>query len=425
MHHERAADGGRPGEQAADRSGAAPADRAADGGPGAEALGLGATRRARQLVGGELDGRDGHDAHPQQAGLRPVVAEGDRRRWNEGAHPAGQTEADRDAETAACPGVLARHRQHPRLPRMTAGSNELGGRPVGRVGFGAMQLPGRGVFGPPRDREQALAVLRRAIELGANHIDTAQYYGPDVANELIHTALHPYPEELVLVTKVGGERDAKGGWIAAQRAEDLRRGVEDNLRSLEIDRVDVVNLRRMDEHAAPGDAVVALADQLGELVALRDEGKIGAIGLSSVTVDQLDAALELTEIACVQNPMSLLAQDDQPTLDRCVAEGIAYVPFFPLGSAFPGARHVNDDPVVRAVADRLQATPAQVALAWLLAHSPNILLIPGTSSVGHLEQNMAAGELELDAEASAALAALAAPGPRSGGSGGSDGSGGD
>jgi aryl-alcohol dehydrogenase-like predicted oxidoreductase len=293
---------------------------------------------------------------------------------------------------------------------MTTGSNELAGRPVARVGFGAMQLPGRGVFGPPRDRDEALAVLRRAVELGVNHIDTAQYYGPDVSNELIHTALHPYPGELVLVSKVGGERDAKGGWIAAQRPADLRRGVEDNLRSLEIDRIDVVNLRLMGDVAAPGGPVVPLADQLGEMAALRDEGKIGAIGLSNVTVDVLDAALELTEIVCVQNPMSLLAQEDQPTLDRCLAEGIAYVPFFPLGSAFPGARHVNDDPVVRAVADRLGATPAQVGLAWLLAHSPNILLIPGTSSVGHLEQNMAAGELVLDADAAAALAGLGAPG---------------
>jgi pyridoxine 4-dehydrogenase len=286
---------------------------------------------------------------------------------------------------------------------MTMGSHELAGRRVGRIGFGAMQLPGRGVFGPPRDREQALAVLRRAIELGVNHIDTAQYYGPDVSNELIHAALHPYPEDLVLVSKVGGDRDAEGGWIAAQRPADLRRGVEDNLRSLEVQRIDVVNLRLMGDHAAPGDPVVPLADQLGEMAALRAEGKIGAIGLSNVTVDELDAALEVTEIACVQNPMSLLARDDEPTLERCVAEGIAYVPFFPLGSAFPGARHVNDDPVVRAVAERLAATPAQVALAWLLARSPNILLIPGTSSVGHLEQNMAAGGLVLDADALADL----------------------
>ena len=287
---------------------------------------------------------------------------------------------------------------------MTSTQAKLVGRPVGRVGFGAMQLPGPRVFGPPRDRGEALAVLRRAVELGVNHIDTAQYYGPDVSNELIHAALHPYPDDLVLVSKVGGERDATGGWVGAQRPADLRRGVEDNLRSLEIDRVDVVNLRLMGDHAAPGDEVVRLADQLGEMVDMRAAGKIGGIGLSSVTLDQLEEGLGITEIACVQNPMSLLAQDDQPVLDRCRAEGIPYVPFFPLGSGFPGARHVTDDPVVQGVAERLGATPAQVGLAWLLQHAENILLIPGTSSVAHLEENLAPGELELDAEATSALA---------------------
>jgi pyridoxine 4-dehydrogenase len=285
---------------------------------------------------------------------------------------------------------------------MTVESHELAGRPVRRIGFGAMQLPGRGVFGPPRDREQALAVLRRAIELGVNHIDTAQYYGPDVSNELIHSALHPYPDDLVLVSKVGGERDANGGWIAAQRPEDLRRGVEDNLRSLEVDRIDVVNLRLMGDVSAPGGPVVPLADQLGELVALREEGKLGAIGLSSMNVDVLDAALELTEIACVQNPMSLLAHEDQPTLDRCVAAGIAYVPFFPLGSAFPGARHVNDDPLVRAVADRLGATPAQVALAWLLAREP-VIAFPKAGQPAHVRENRAALDLVLAPEELAEL----------------------
>jgi pyridoxine 4-dehydrogenase len=294
---------------------------------------------------------------------------------------------------------------------MNGQSTRLAGRQVSRVGFGAMQLPGPGVFGPPRDRDQALAVLRRAVELGVNHIDTAQYYGPDVSNELIHTALHPYPDDLVLVSKVGAVRDATGGWIAAQRPADLRRGVEDNLRSLEVDRVDVVNLRLIGEHAPKGADAVPLADQLGEMAALRDEGKIGAVGLSNVTLDQLDAGLLETEIACVQNPMSLLDRSDQPTLDRCREDGIAYVPFFPLGSAFPGARHVNDDPAVQAVAERLGRTPAQVALAWLLQHSENILLIPGTSSVGHLEENLAAGELVLDP---AALDALE-PADRAGG----------
>jgi pyridoxine 4-dehydrogenase len=283
---------------------------------------------------------------------------------------------------------------------------QLAGRGVRRVGFGAMQLPGRGVFGPPADREQALAVLRRAVELGVNHIDTAQYYGPDVSNELIHTALHPYPDDLVLVSKVGGARDADGGWIPAQRPEELRTGVEDNLRSLAVDRVDVVNLRLMGDHTASGDQVVPLADQLGEMIALRDEGKIGGIGLSSVTLEQLEAGLAQTEIACVQNPMSLLSRGDQPTLDRCRQAGIPYVPFFPLGSAFPGQPHVTDEPVVAEIAERLGVTRAQVGLAWLLRHSPNILLIPGTSSVGHVEENIAAGEISLDADAVDALATV-------------------
>jgi len=274
-----------------------------------------------------------------------------------------------------------------------------------------MQLPGPRVFGPPRDRSAALAVLRRAVELGVNHIDTAQYYGPDVSNELIHAALHPYPDDLVLVSKVGAERDAQGGWTPAQRPAVLRRGVEDNLRSLGIDRLDVVNLRLMGDHATPGEAVVPLADQLGELAELRAEGKLGGVGLSNVTVDQLEAGLAVTEIACVQNPMSVLAQDDQPTLDRCREAGIPYVAFFPLGSAFPGSRHVTADPVVRAVADRLGATAAQVGLAWLLRHSENILLIPGTSSVGHVEENVGAGALELDADALDALAAAGSPRP--------------
>jgi pyridoxine 4-dehydrogenase len=270
-----------------------------------------------------------------------------------------------------------------------------------------MQLPGPHVFGPPRDRDQALGVLRRAIELGVNHIDTAQYYGPDVANELIHAALHPYPEDLVLVSKVGGDRNASGGWIPAQRPADLRRGVEDNLRSLDVDRIDVVNLRLMDPDTAAGDAAVPFVEQLGEMSRLREEGKIGAIGLSNVNLDQLDAGLRETEIACVQNPMSLLDRSDQPTLERCVDRGIAYVPFFPLGSAFPGARHVTDDPVVQAVAGRLGVSPAQVGLAWLLQHSENILLIPGTSSIGHLEENLAAGQVSLDAGAIDALDGLA------------------
>jgi pyridoxine 4-dehydrogenase len=275
----------------------------------------------------------------------------------------------------------------------------LAGRPVHRIGFGAMQLPGPGVFGPPRDRSEALRVLRRAVELGVDHIDTSQYYGPDVANEMIREALHPYPEDLVLVSKVGAAREADGGWIPAQRPEQLRRGVEENLRSLAVERVDVVNLRLMGEEEVlergPG---VPLEEQLAMMVELREEGKIGGIGLSNVTVGQVRTALAHTDIACIQNQMSLLHQADE-MLRLCHDESIPFVPFFPLGSAFPGIPKVTEQPAVRNVASRLGATPAQIGLAWLLTRSPYVLLIPGTSSLAHLEENQAVGSLELDAEA--------------------------
>jgi aryl-alcohol dehydrogenase-like predicted oxidoreductase len=237
------------------------------------------------------------------------------------------------------------------------------------------------------------------VELGVNHIDTAQYYGPDVANELIHEALHPYPEELVLVSKVGGARDASGGWIPAQRPEQLRAGVEENLRSLEVERVDVVNLRVMGEDEGAPSSAVALEDQLAMMVQLRDEGKIGGVGLSNVTLEQLRVGLAHTRIACVQNQMSLLQREAEPLLDLCLADGVPFVPFFPLGSAFPGMPKVSEQPAVHEVADRLGATPAQVGLAWLLARGPNVLLIPGTSSLAHLEENMAVSQVELDTSA--------------------------
>jgi aryl-alcohol dehydrogenase-like predicted oxidoreductase len=269
-----------------------------------------------------------------------------------------------------------------------------------------MQLPGRGVFGPPRDREAALAVLRRAVELGVNHIDTAHYYGPDVSNELIHTALHPYPEDLVLVSKVGGDRDDSGGWIPAQRPEQLRAGVEANLASLEVERVDVVNLRLMDQgEDVPGEQRVAFDDQLAEMVALRDEGKIGGIGLSNVSTEQVRHALTSTSIACVQNAYNLLHRDDEATLTLGAEHGLAYVPFFPLGSAFGWLPRVTDDSVVQEVAGEVGATPVQVGLAWLLAHDPSILLIPGTSSVDHLEENMGAANVTLSQEQMARLEA--------------------
>jgi len=269
-------------------------------------------------------------------------------------------------------------------------TNFLGPFPVHRVGFGAMQLPGPGVLGPPRDHDEAIAVLRRAVELGVDHIDTAQFYGPDVANELIREALHPYPEALVLVSKVGAFRDEQGGWLPGQRPEQLRSAVEDNLRSLGTDRLGAVNLRLMDshEHEPPADQRVALEDQLAEMVALRDEGKIAAIGISTATRAQVEQAITQAGIVCVQNAFSLVDQTDADVLDLCHDCGVAYVPYFPLGSAFPGMPKVTDNPAVQAVAQRSGASPAQVGLAWLLAYRDNVLLIPGTSSVAHLEENM-------------------------------------
>jgi pyridoxine 4-dehydrogenase len=282
---------------------------------------------------------------------------------------------------------------------VTASANEafpLAGRNVRRVGFGAMQLPGPGVFGPPPDRDAALGVLRRAVELGVNHIDTAQYYGPDVANELIHDALHPYPQDLVLVSKVGAARDAQGGWHSASSPAELRDGVEANLRSLEVDRIDVVNLRLIDE---PG----AFDEQLDAMVAMRDEGMIGGIGLSNVSLEQLEHGLARTEIACVQNALNVVDRAALPLLERCRSERIPFVPFFPLGSAFDSRKRVLEHPAVRASAQRLGALPSQIAIAWLLALAPNTLLIPGTSSPQHLEQNLAAADVVLDDEALASL----------------------
>ena len=270
-------------------------------------------------------------------------------------------------------------------------------RPVRRMGFGAMQLPGPGVFGPPKDRAVALAVIRRAVDAGVNHIDTAQFYGPDVANELLHEALHPYPEDLVLVSKVGAARNDKGEWIGAQRPEDLRAGVEANLRSLELDQIPVVNLRRHPESDVP------FADQLAEMIALRDEGLIAGIGLSNATLEQYNVARAQTEVACVQNAYNLADRSDQAVFDACQADRVPYVPFFPLGSAFHPQNPVLGAPAVKEAASRLEATPAQVALAWLLHLAPNVLLIPGTSSLEHLDENLAAGELVLDQAALDAL----------------------
>lgn len=294
------------------------------------------------------------------------------------------------------------------------GTAKLAGREVARIGFGAMQLPGPGVWGPPRDRDTALAVLRRAVELGVNHIDTAQFYGNGVANELIRAALHPYPENLVLVSKVGAERDAGGGWIPAQRPEQLRAGVEANLRTLGVGHIDVVNLRLVDElpggHSLPDDQKADLDSQLAEMAALRDEGKIGGIGISTVTSGQLRRALPVG-LACVQNAYSMLDRSGEPLLDLCREHGVAWVPYFPLGSAFPGLPKVSEHPAVTKAAAALGATPAQVGLAWLLAHDPGTLLIPGTSSPGHLEDNIATANVRLDPGTMNILNGLAAPAP--------------
>jgi aryl-alcohol dehydrogenase-like predicted oxidoreductase len=272
-------------------------------------------------------------------------------------------------------------------------TSTLGDKPVNRIGFGAMQLAGPGVFGPPRDPDAARAVLRRAIELGVDHIDTSQFYGPNVVNDLIREALHPYPDNLRLVTKVGARRDENGGWLAWDDPAALRQGVEDNLRALRIERIDAVNLRLMDEHDEQG----KLAEQLGALEDLRREGKLDLIGISNASTDTVRRALELVDIACVQNAYSVVNRGDEDELALCEEHGIAFVPFFPLGSAFSGGpKQLAADPAIAEVAQRHDVTPSQIALAWLLHRSERILLIPGTSSVSHLEENMAAGAIELD-----------------------------
>ncbi|MEN3279509.1 MAG: pyridoxine 4-dehydrogenase [Solirubrobacteraceae bacterium] len=278
----------------------------------------------------------------------------------------------------------------------------LGSHTVRRIGFGAMRLPGPGVWGPPTDRDAAIAVLRRAVELGVDHIDTAQYYGPDVANELIRSALRDggsYPEGLLIATKVGGRRGPDAEWLPAATPDELRAGVHDNLRSLGLERLGLVNLRLIgdgDGTASPG---VPLAEMLGALIELRDDGLIEAIGVSAVSVEELREARAMTEIACVQNHFSMLDRSGADVLEACRELGIAFVPFFPLGGGdVVGTRRLLEREGLRAVAVRHGATPAQVALAWTLSLGPHVLAIPGTSSVAHLEENLGARDVELDAE---------------------------
>lgn len=274
----------------------------------------------------------------------------------------------------------------------------LGHLTVNRIGFGAMQLAGPNAFGPPADVENAKAVLRHAVANGVDHIDTAQIYGPDVVNDLIREALHPYPDGLLLATKVGGARDARGAWLPSGDPADLKRQVEENLRSLRVERLGLVNLRRF-ERDHPEAAEPPVADQLGALAELRDEGKIDMIGISNARIDTVREAIETAGIVCVQNAYSILNRTDDDIVELCRRHGVAFVPFFPLGSAFgSGPKRLAADEHVSAVARKHGATPSQIALAWLLAQYDRMLLIPGTGSIAHLDENLAVDGIELDAD---------------------------
>jgi pyridoxine 4-dehydrogenase len=281
-----------------------------------------------------------------------------------------------------------------------AGTYLLGDRTVRRLGYGAMQLAGPGVFGPPKDADAARAVLREAIALGVNHIDTSDFYGPHVTNQLIREALQPYPDDLVIVTKVGARRDEKGAWLSAFSADALRQAVHDNLRNLGLDVLDVVNLRSMlDVH---GPAEGSLEEQVTALAELRHQGLVRHVGLSNVTLKQVEEARRIVPVACVQNMYNLAHRGDEALIEMLAREGIPYVPFFPLG----GFTRLQSD-ALSSVAAALEATPMQVAIAWLLQRSPNLLVIPGTSSVAHLRENLKAAQLVIPADALAKLDGMA------------------
>ncbi len=284
-----------------------------------------------------------------------------------------------------------------------SGSFTLGDRTVKRLGYGAMQLAGPGVFGPPKDRETALAVLRKAIASGVDHIDTSDFYGPHVTNQLIREALHPYRDDLVIVTKIGARRGADASWLPAFSADELKQAVHDNLRNLQLDVLDVVNLRIMlnPHHPAEG----SIEAPLTALAELQRQGLVRHIGLSNVTHNQIAEGRKIAQIVCVQNLYNLAQRTDDALVDQLNRDGIAYVPFFPLGGFTPLQSSALSD-----VAARLNATPMQVALAWLLQRAPNILLIPGTSSLAHLEQNIAAADLKLPDDAVAELDRIAGAG---------------
>ncbi|WP_449576204.1 aldo/keto reductase family oxidoreductase [Lelliottia nimipressuralis] len=280
-----------------------------------------------------------------------------------------------------------------------SGSYTLGTRAVNRLGYGAMQLAGPGVFGPPKDKAAALAVLREAVASGVNHIDTSDFYGPHVTNQLIREALHPYRDDLTLVTKIGARRGTDASWLPAFSAQELTQAVHDNLRNLQLDVLDVVNLRIM--FSAHGPAEGSIEEPLTTLVELQRQGLVRHIGLSNVTATQIAQAQRITPIVCVQNLYNIVNRSDDALIDELAEQGIAYVPFFPLGGFTP-----LQSSGLQLIADSLGTTPMQVALAWLLKRSPNILLIPGTSSVAHLRENLAAGDLVLPDDALAALNAL-------------------
>jgi aryl-alcohol dehydrogenase-like predicted oxidoreductase len=269
-----------------------------------------------------------------------------------------------------------------------AGTFRLGDRTVNRMGYGAMQLAGPDVFGPPKDREQAVAVLREAVASGVNHIDTSDFYGPHVTNQIIREALSPYPDNLVLVTKLGARRGDDASWLPWNEPEDLAAGLHDNLRNLGVDAVEVVNLRIMGSIHAPAEG--SIAREVEALAELQRQGLIRHIGLSNVTRKQIEEAQTIVPVVCVQNQYNLVHRDDDDLIDWLAEQGIAYTPFFPLGGFSP-----LQSEELAGIAAELDATPMQVALAWLLQRSPNILLIPGTSSLGHLRENLAAAELEL------------------------------
>ena len=269
-----------------------------------------------------------------------------------------------------------------------AGTFPLAGRQVNRMGYGAMQLAGPRVFGPPKDRDAAIAVLREAVASGVNHIDTSDFYGPHVTNELIREALHPYSNDLLIVTKVGAVRDGDAAWLPAQEPQDITRGVHDNLRNLGLERLDVVNMRIVGQTHGPAEG--SIARQVETLAQLQHQGLVGAIGLSNVTATQVAEAQRITNIVCVQNHYNLAHRADDALIDRLASQGIAYVPFFPLGGFTP-----LQSSVLSNVAATLHATPMQVALAWLLQRAPNILLIPGTSSLAHLRENLQSASLRL------------------------------